>query len=85
VSIFRRISSWKNEMKRNGFGDRLKALLKQKNLTQAQVAAAVNTSVPSVSRWTKGGEIEYNNLQVLADYLDVNWIGYVMVMKPLQA
>lgn len=61
-------------MKRNGFGDRLKALLKQKNLTQAQVAAAVNTSVPSVSRWTKGGEIEYNNLQVLADYLDVNWI-----------
>jgi PAS domain S-box-containing protein len=61
-------------MKRNGFGDRLKALLKQKGLTQAQVAKAVNTSVPSVSRWTKGGEIEYDNLRVLADYLDVNWI-----------
>lgn len=61
-------------MKRNGFGDRLKALLKQKNLTQAQVAKAVNTSVPSVSRWTKGGEIEYENLRTLSDYLDVNWI-----------
>lgn len=61
-------------MKNNGFGDRLKALLKQNKLTQAQVAAAVRTSVPSVNRWTKGGEIEYHNLRALADFLDVNWI-----------
>lgn len=61
-------------MKRNGFGERLKSLLKQKKLTQAQVAAAINTSVPSVNRWTKGGEIEYPNLRALADYLEVNWI-----------
>lgn len=52
----------------------MKALLKQKKLTQAQVAAAISTSVPSVNRWTKGGEIEYANLRALADFLDVNWI-----------
>lgn len=61
-------------MKRNGFGERLKTLLKQKKLTQAQVASAISTSVPSVNRWTKGGEIEYHNLRALADYLQVNWI-----------
>lgn len=61
-------------MKRNGFGERLKQLLKQKELTQAQVAKAVGTSVPSVNRWTKGGEIEYDNLRVLADFLNVNWV-----------
>lgn len=61
-------------MKRNGFGERLKELLKQKGLTQAQAATAVGTSIPSVNRWTKGGEIEYDNLRVLADFLDVNWV-----------
>lgn len=61
-------------MKQNGFGDRLKQLLKQKHLTQAQVAAAVGTSVPSVNRWTKNGEIEYDNLRTLADFLEVNWV-----------
>jgi len=61
-------------MHKNGFGDRLKDLLKQKGLTQAQVAAAAGTSVPSVNRWTRGGEIEYDNLRTLADYLEVNWV-----------
>lgn len=61
-------------MKQDGFGERLKALIKQKQLTQAQVANAVGTSVPSVNRWTKGGEIEYENLRALADFLEVNWV-----------
>lgn len=61
-------------MKRNDFGERLKELIKQKQLTQAQVAKAVGTSVPSVNRWTKGGEIEYDNLRSLADFLEVNWV-----------
>ncbi|HDY84593.1 hypothetical protein LCGC14_1386910 [marine sediment metagenome] len=61
-------------MLKNGFGDRLKDLLKQKGLTQSQVATAAGTSVPSVNRWTRGGEIEYDNLRTLADYLDVNWV-----------
>ena len=61
-------------MPKNGFGDRLKDLLKQKGLTQSQVASAAGTSVPSVNRWTRGGEIEYDNLRTLADYLEVNWV-----------
>ena len=61
-------------MQKNGFGERLKNLLKQKGLTQSQVAIAAGTSVPSVNRWTRGGEIEYDNLRTLADYLDVNWV-----------
>ncbi|MFT7414446.1 MAG: transcriptional regulator with XRE-family HTH domain, partial [Methylophagaceae bacterium] len=61
-------------MQKNGFADRLKILLKQKALTQSQVAMAAGTSVPSVNRWTRGGEIEYDNLRTLADYLEVNWV-----------
>jgi PAS domain S-box-containing protein len=61
-------------MQKNGFGERLKNLLKQKGLTQSQVAIAAGTSVPSVNRWTRGGEIEYDNLRTLADYLEVNWV-----------
>lgn len=61
-------------MKNNGFGERLKSLIKEKKLTQASVAKGVGTSIPSVNRWTKGGEIEYDNLRALADYLEVNWV-----------
>ncbi|MGF1868105.1 helix-turn-helix domain-containing protein [Enterovibrio norvegicus] len=61
-------------MDQSGFSDRLKHLLKQKKKTQAHVATAIGTSVPSVHRWTKGGQIEYKNLRSLADYLGVNWI-----------
>ncbi|MEO8418043.1 MAG: PAS domain S-box protein [Methylophilaceae bacterium] len=53
---------------------RLKALLEQKQLTLAEVARAINMSAPSVHRWTRGGEIEYENLRALADYLEVNWV-----------
>lgn len=58
----------------NGFSERLSHLLKEKQLTLAQVASAVGTSTPSVHRWTKGGEIDYRNLRSLADFFEVNWI-----------
>lgn len=61
-------------MKNSGFSERLKHLLKQKNLVLADVARAVNLSITSVHRWTRGGEIEYENLRALADFLEVNWI-----------
>ncbi|MDD1794219.1 helix-turn-helix domain-containing protein [Enterovibrio makurazakiensis] len=61
-------------MDQSGFSERLTSLLKQKKKTQAHVASAIGTSVPSVHRWTKGGQIEYKNLRSLAEYLDVNWI-----------
>lgn len=56
------------------FSDRLTALLKQKQLTLAQVANAIGKSVPSIHRWTRGGEIDYENLRALANFLEVNWI-----------
>ncbi|MDD1781115.1 PAS domain S-box protein [Enterovibrio sp. ZSDZ35] len=61
-------------MEHNNFGERLKSLLRKQKKTQAQVAHAIGTSIPSVNRWTKGGQIEYSNLRSLAQYLDVNWI-----------
>ncbi|WP_052177744.1 helix-turn-helix domain-containing protein [Methylotenera sp. G11] len=56
------------------FSDRLTTLLKQKQLTLAQVANAIGKSVPSIHRWTRGGEIDYENLRALAGFLEVNWI-----------
>lgn len=53
---------------------RLKTLLEQKQLTLAEVARAISMSTPSVHRWTRGGEIEYENLRALASFLEVNWI-----------
>lgn len=58
----------------SGFSERLSSLMKEKKLILAQVATATGTSVPSVHRWTKGGEIDYGNLRLLADFLGVNWI-----------
>lgn len=61
-------------MKKNTFPLRLKMLLEQKQLTLAEVARSIGISTPSVHRWTRGGEIEYDNLRALAAFLDVNWI-----------
>lgn len=58
----------------NGFAERLLALMQEKELTLAQIAHAVAKSPPSVHRWTKGGEIDYENLRALADFLNVNWV-----------
>lgn len=59
---------------KNGFSERLAVLMQQKQLTFAQIASAVGKSAPSVHRWANGGEIDYENLRVLADFLEVNWI-----------
>lgn len=56
------------------FGKRLKALLEQKRLSLTEVGRAINISAPSVHRWTRGGEIDDENLRSLAKFLDVNWI-----------
>jgi PAS domain S-box-containing protein len=62
------------QINKSTFSIRLKTLLDEKRLTLAEVANAINTSAPSVHRWTRGGEIEYDNLRALAKFLDVNWI-----------
>lgn len=61
-------------MSKNTFATRLKKLLDEKQLALVDVARAIDVSAASVHRWTRGGEIEYQNLRVLAKYLDVNWI-----------
>lgn len=58
----------------NGFSERLVSLMQEKELTLAQIASAVGKSSPSVHRWTRGGEIDYDNLRALANFLEVNWI-----------
>lgn len=58
----------------NGFSERLITLMQEKELTLAQIASAVGKSPPSVHRWTRGGEIDYENLRALADFLEVNWV-----------
>ncbi len=58
----------------NGFSERLLALMHEKELTLAQIANAVGKSSPSVHRWTRGGEIDYENLRALANFLEVNWV-----------
>lgn len=59
---------------KNGFSNRLLALMNEKKLTLGDVAKAIRKSVPSVHRWTHGGEIDFDNLVLLATFLDVNWV-----------
>lgn len=57
-----------------GFSNRLSDLMKEKKLTLGDIAKAIGKSVPSVHRWTHGGEIDFDNLLLLATFLEVNWI-----------
>ncbi|MDN0084080.1 PAS domain S-box protein [Crenobacter sp. SG2305] len=61
-------------MTENSFAFRLKELLEHKKLTLQAVATALGVSRPAVHKWTRGGEIDYDNLRRLAAFLNVNWI-----------
>ncbi|MGT2455780.1 helix-turn-helix domain-containing protein, partial [Cupriavidus basilensis] len=61
-------------MTENSFAFRLKELLEHKKLTLQAVATALGLSRPAVHKWTRGGEIDYDNLRKLAAFLNVNWI-----------
>ncbi|UGA36674.1 PAS domain-containing protein [Chromobacterium haemolyticum] len=56
------------------FAVRLKDVLGRKRVMLKQVAEALGVSSAAVHKWTRGGEIEYRKLRVLADFLGVNWI-----------
>lgn len=56
------------------FATRLKEVLGRKRVMLKQVAEALGVSSAAVHKWTRGGEIEYRKLRVLADFLGVNWI-----------
>ena len=52
---------------------RLLELREERNLTQADVANAINTSITNIGRWEKGlNEPTANYLIQLADYFDVS-------------
>jgi len=61
-------------MMENSFAFRLKELLEHNKLTLQAVGTALGISRTAVHKWTKGGEIDYDNLRKLADFLRVNWI-----------
>jgi len=61
-------------MQENSFAFRLKELLEHNKLTLQAVGTALGISRTAVHKWTKGGEIDYDNLRKLADFLRVNWI-----------
>ncbi|MCW3481972.1 PAS domain S-box protein [Neisseriaceae bacterium JH1-16] len=61
-------------MTENSFAFRLKELLEHKKLTLQAVATVLGVSRPAVHKWTRGGEIDYDNLRRLAAFLGVNWI-----------
>lgn len=56
------------------FGERLNRLLRESDLTNAQVGEAIGVSGQAVSRWRNDGSIEYDNLKGLAKYLGVSWV-----------
>ncbi|MDN6860458.1 PAS domain-containing protein [Pseudomonas sp. CAN2814] len=61
-------------MLENSFAFRLKELLELHKLTLQTVGTALGISRTAVHKWTKGGEIDYDNLRKLADFLKVNWL-----------
>ncbi|WP_194788454.1 helix-turn-helix domain-containing protein [Pseudomonas sp. UFMG81] len=61
-------------MTENSFAFRLKELLEHHKLTLQAVGTALGISRTAVHKWTRGGEIDYDNLRKLADLLKVNWI-----------
>ncbi|ANC04008.1 sensor box protein [Pseudomonas putida] len=61
-------------MVENSFAFRLKELLEHHKLTLQAVGTALGISRTAVHKWTRGGEIDYDNLRKLAAFLKVNWI-----------
>jgi PAS domain-containing protein len=56
------------------FASRLTKLMKERGESHAEIGRVVGVSGQAVGKWAKGGNIEYDNLQSLAQHFDVNWI-----------
>ncbi|MBO0222744.1 helix-turn-helix transcriptional regulator, partial [Vibrio parahaemolyticus] len=54
------------------------ALLKQQKMSQLKAAEALGVSRTADNKWTKGGMIDENNLEKLAQLLNVDkiWLKY---------
>jgi len=56
------------------FADRLGHLIHENSTSHAEIGRVVGVSGQAVGKWAKGGNIEYDNLQTLAEHFNVNWI-----------
>lgn len=56
------------------FASRLTQLIREHNISHAEIGRIVGVSGQAVGKWAKGGNIEYDNLKSLAKHFDVNWI-----------
>lgn len=65
-------------MNETGFSHRLLTTMKQKKISQARIAQTMQLSRTAVNKWTKGGMIDDNNLNRLAELLGVDkiWLKY---------
>lgn len=61
-------------MHEDTFANRLRSLLETRKQTASQIARQIGTTQQAVSKWLKGGNIEYKNLRTLADALQVDWL-----------
>ncbi len=61
-------------MSEDSFAFRLKELLEHRKLTLQAVAVTLGVSRTAVHKWTRGGEIDFDNLRKLSGLLSVNWI-----------
>lgn len=56
------------------FAARLKALMRERRVTLKQAADATGKSISAVQKWTTGGDITYEALRKLADFMEVSWL-----------
>lgn len=56
------------------FSSRLTGLIKENGISHAEVGRIVGVSGQAVGKWAKGGNIEFDNLQALANHFGVNWV-----------
>ncbi|WP_455198617.1 PAS domain-containing protein [Kaarinaea lacus] len=56
------------------FASRLTNLINENGISHAEVGRIVGVSGQAVGKWAKGGNIEFDNLQSLANHFGVNWV-----------
>ncbi len=61
-------------LEQDTFASRLTQLIREHNISHAEIGRVVGVSGQAVGKWAKGGNIEYDNLKTVATHFDVNWI-----------
>lgn len=56
------------------FASRLSNLINENGISHAEIGRVVGVSGQAVGKWAKGGNIEFDNLQALANHFGVNWV-----------